>query len=117
MYHNFILLQQTSCATTLDYLATLVSSEWPGIKLRVTEAWDEDMEHTSPQSLHYCGQAVDLTTSDRDKSKYGQLGQLAVDAGFTYVIYETGVPHIHASVRQCDSSDFACDNGDCIPSS
>ena len=40
-----------------------------------------------------------------------------MDAGFTYIEYETGVPHIHASVRQCDSSDFACDNGDCIPSS
>ena len=74
------------------------------------------MEHTSPRSLHYCGRAVDLTTSDRDQNKYGRLGQSAVDAGFTYVDYETGVPHIHASVRQCDSSDFACDNGECIPS-
>ena len=94
-----------------------MSSEWPGVKLRVTEAWDEDMEHKSTRSLHYCGRAVDLTTSDRDQGKYGRLGQLAVDAGFTYVNYEMGVPHIHASVRQCDSSDFACDNGECIPSS
>ena len=72
-----------------------MSSEWPGIKLRVTEAWDEDMEHKSTRSLHYCGQAVDLTTSDCNQSKYGRLGQLAVDAGFTYVEYETGVPLVY----------------------
>lgn len=62
------------CSYTLDNLASLVSSEWSGVKLRVTEAWDEDYEHRA-NSLHYCGRAVDLTTSDRDTSKYGRLGK------------------------------------------
>ena len=62
------------CSDTLDKLATLVSSEWSRVKLRVTEAWDEEKEHRN-NSLHYCGRAVDLTTSDRDVSKYGRLGK------------------------------------------
>ena len=40
-----------------------------------------------------------------------------MDAGFDFVFYEASPAHIHASVRQCDSFDFACDNGECIPSS
>ena len=65
------------CSYTLDTLASLVSSEWSGVKLRVTEAWDEDFEHRA-NSLHYCSRAVDLTTSDRDVGKYGRLGKEGV---------------------------------------
>ena len=63
------------CSYTLASLASLVSSEWSGVKVRVTEAWDENNEH-SANSLHYCGRAVDLTTSDRDLGKYGRLGEI-----------------------------------------
>ncbi|MGO7033775.1 hypothetical protein ACCT19_23120, partial [Rhizobium ruizarguesonis] len=62
----------------LDRLAAHVGAEWPGVKLRVTEAWDENNEHHGA-SLHYEGRAADLTASPRDGDKLGRLGQLAVD--------------------------------------
>lgn len=81
----------------LDALATLVRTEWSGSKLRVTEAWDENIEH-APGSLHYEGRAADLTTQPKDNAKLGRLGRLAVDAGCDWVLYESD--HIHASMKK-----------------
>ncbi|MBY0217783.1 D-Ala-D-Ala carboxypeptidase family metallohydrolase [Paenibacillus illinoisensis] len=84
-------------STKLDRLADLVKSEWEGLKLRVTETWDENNEHSS-NSLHYEGRAADLTVSDLDRSKLGRLGQLAVDAELDWVFYEDD-SHVHVSVK------------------
>jgi N-acetylmuramoyl-L-alanine amidase len=82
----------------LDLLADKVAAEWTGVKLRVTEAWDENDEHAG-SSLHYEGRSADLTTFPLDAAKYGRLGRLAVDSGCDWVFYENAA-HIHVSVKR-----------------
>jgi hypothetical protein len=79
-------------------LSALVRQRWPGVSLRVTEAWDRDREHGA-SSLHYEGRAADVTTSDMDPGKLGELSWLAVDAGIDWVFFENQA-HVHLSVTR-----------------
>jgi hypothetical protein len=82
----------------LDALAVLVQQEWPGDKLRVTEAWDENNEH-NPTSTHYEGRAADITTFPLDSFKLGRLAGLAAECRLGWVFFEN-TAHVHVSVKR-----------------
>lgn len=103
-------LMDPNAAAALQLLEVLVAHEWidpytgePAVQIRVTEAYDSLIEHSSISS-HYHGRALDLTFSPVPppgaaprREYYGRLARLAVCAGFDYVLFEDNF-HVHASV-------------------
>ncbi len=102
-------MQQTTC-DALKGLAVDVMHEWPGVKLRVTEGWCTS-GHAST-SRHYMGWAVDLTTSDRDQSKYRRLAALAtkyLDWVWAHGSSKTSCGnHVHASIKGLNPESKDC---------
>ncbi|XP_050521395.1 protein hedgehog isoform X2 [Daktulosphaira vitifoliae] len=97
------------CKEKLNTLAISVMNQWRNVHLRVIDGWGDRFG----VSLHSEGRAVDITTSDRDKSKYGMLARLAVQSGFDWVNYRRG--YIHCSCKsetKINTRSMGCFTGD-----
>lgn len=87
-----------NCYDKLSSLSKSVVQYWGGkVSVRVIDAW-KDQATPGDSKLHMEGRALDIQTTDRDRTKLGILADLAYKAGFNWVYYVSR-SYIHCSVK------------------
>ncbi|NWW52202.1 SHH protein, partial [Pedionomus torquatus] len=108
------------CKDKLNALAISVMNQWPGVKLRVTEGWDEDGHH-SEESLHYEGRAWEVRPHPAPMllGGVGAAGQVAHAPIplYPHAVAQRMPPLTPSCLSPCTENSVAAKSGGCFPGS